>query len=189
MRHLEPCNWKWTSSRAQRSTVSSWANSCSFFIFLLPRWVCPGHPGARFAQPEAKLSKQSLALTNPKLNPKPLPNERRQALAVPKVAFKSMILRRAPDGAGDLPQLHPNKTLGPPRPIRIRQTGKSLLFKAVHPVSHGPRRISQYLSHLAATHTLGNQQQGVEPMVITRLIGSPDLVLERQDHILCFGYA
>jgi hypothetical protein len=41
---------------------------------------------------------------------------------------------------------------------------------------------------LVAAHALGDQQHGMEPMIVAGLFGSPDFVLQGQDGTLRIGY-
>jgi len=48
--------------------------------------------------------------------------------------------------------------------------------------------ITEQPGHLVPAHALGNQQHGMEPVIVAGLLGSPDLVLQGQDGTLRIGY-
>jgi hypothetical protein len=61
------------------------------------------------------------------------------------------------------------------------------LLKTVHPVFHAARAIAQKAGHFGTTQTLGDQQNAVQAMVLARLIGTANLVLEGQNHFFGIG--
>ena len=48
----------------------------------------------------------------------------------------------------------------------------------------GARGIPEHPADLGGGHSLGHQKESVEPMVVPGLIGTADLILEGEDHIL-----
>ena len=69
---------------------------------------------------------------------------------------------------------------GTASPVSLYEARKPFVFKASHPVLHGSRRVTQQLRNLASRHPLGHQQNPVQPMIVPRLLGPPDLILERK---------
>lgn len=93
---LEPCCWKWHSSKLQTSTSFLFANLRRFFKSFLIFWICMGNKWTRLTKPKTQLIKKSLALANPKRNIKCLHYKIRQQFTIPKVLFVTVFFGRLP---------------------------------------------------------------------------------------------
>ena len=91
---LDPCCWKWHSSRLHRSMSSLATRMRRFFKSLLRFLVCAGDDGTRLSQPKLQLVKQSLALAHPKHHFLRLGDMMGQKLPVPEVLRVSELPRR-----------------------------------------------------------------------------------------------
>ena len=138
----------------------------------------------RFPQAETQLAKQPLALAHTERHAVPLVDERGQGLAIPQPG--------QPDRLGRAPK-RPTHALQvgfgqPPRAAlagafgQRRQAG---VFEPAHPIFDGPRRIAQQLGDLRTGHALRDQQHAVQPVVVPRLAGSANLVLQPRDDLGC----
>src|ERR1044071_10478313 len=85
MRQRDPCCWKWTSSRAQRSTATLAINRRSFFVSLLPRWICLCQNRPGLTETELQLPNQPLALAHAQLDSIGPLDPRRERLAIPEI--------------------------------------------------------------------------------------------------------
>ena len=72
--------------------------------------------------------------------------------------------------------------------LAVHEARQTLCFEAAHPVGHGARCIAQQLTRLTTAHALRDQQDAVQPMIVARLGGTSNLVLDRQDDGLGIGY-
>ena len=178
MRQREPCCWKRTSSIAQRSMALSLASRRVFFKRLLLSRVGAGNQRTWLAQAEAKLSKQSLALSYAQINLPLLGDKSSQGFAVPKVRRKAEIFRRFSQRHGNLCQLFLGESLRSSRSVCLDQSGQALLFIAPHPICHSAMGVSQKSGYLPAAHALGHKEDTVQPMVISRFLRPTNLLLQ-----------
>src|SRR5512145_3517082 len=84
IRHRDPCCWKWTSSMAQRSTLSSRTSARSFFVRQLKVGIRVGQLGSRLAQAETEATEQALALPCSDGHAELLLQEGRQRFPIPE---------------------------------------------------------------------------------------------------------
>jgi hypothetical protein len=151
-------------------------------MLSLKLWIRMGEEGARLAQAKAQLPEKPLALTHPQADAISLLDPRRQGLPIPDLSLQASVFWTAAHSLSDLIEL---LAIEPPRsawPRRIDQARQALLVEAMDPILDGARRIAQQMAHFTATHTLGHQQQAVQPVVVSRFLRTTDLVLQRQDH-------
>ena len=147
----------------------------------LPLRVGLSNHGARLAQSEAKLPKQILTLAYSKVNPKALFDPGAECLAVPEIAAQAKILRSPAQSSIHCLQLFFTQAPGASRPFPFQQARQAILLESMNPILNGPGRIAEQLGDLQATHSLSDQQQSVQTMVIARLRRTTDLILEPQD--------
>lgn len=70
----------------------------------------------------------------------------------------------------------------PTRTHPVAQAGQSMSFKARHPALHRPSIFPKQVGDLLAAVAASDQQQPVQAMVVPRLIGSSDFLLDSQAH-------
>jgi len=81
-------------------------------------------------------------------------------------------------------QLSGIQTLRPPRSLSIGKTGQTVPVETLHPIFHRARAITHQLCHLWSAHSLGDQKNSVQPMIVARLLRPPYLILQSQKHFL-----
>lgn len=140
-----------------------------------------GDQRTRLAQPEAELPKQVLTLAHSQGNPEAALNPSAERLAVPGIAAQPGFLRAAAQRGIDLLELPLTQAAGPPRSLAFQQTGKPVLFKAVHPILHRSGRITEKPGDFQTTHSLSYEQQPMQTMVVAGLGVATDLILQAED--------
>jgi len=186
MRQRDPCNWKCTSSMAQRSIISSWARPCSFFIFFLRHRICIGNLGPGHPQAKSKLSEETLALADSQSNVPLLSDKRRESLSIPKIGAKSPIRWAASKSRADLFQLFGTESPWPTGSLPLSQTGKTFLFEAANPISNSSGGVPKELCNFAAAQALCHKKKSVQPVIVASLFRAADFILEGEHHILTF---
>src|SRR5882724_5240381 len=84
-------------------------------------------------------------------------------------------------------------TLKPPPILRIQrprssrslafpQSVQAALFEAAHPALHGRAVLAKQLRDFSAGPPRGHQQQSMQSVVVTRLLATSDLLLDRYSH-------
>ncbi len=144
--------------------------------------------GSRFAPPEAKLPEEALALANPKIEFISQPNKCGQRLAVPQGSSQPNLPRCFAENLADLLKLNRVQASGPSRPFTVDQAGKTMLFKAVHPIFNGARRIAQQSRHFRASHPLRHKEYCMQPMAVARLLGTAYFILQSEYDGRSIGY-
>jgi hypothetical protein len=156
----------------------------SFFVGRLQVWVRFRHSPPRLAKPEAELSEEALALTHAQRYPILLIEVRGQCPAIPEIPDQ-------PRRRGSISQ-HPLHLLQlccvqPSRSawtLSLGQAGQPVLLELMHPSLHGARRVAQQPPHLRAGHPLCYQEHPMQAVVIARLLGPANLILQSQhDHV------
>lgn len=137
--------------------------------------------GARLAQAKAELAEQSLALAHAELDPIPLLDERRQHLAVPEDTGEADGRRRTAQYPVDLGQGLVVQRRRAARPFSFEQSSQAVPRKAVDPILHAARRITEQSGYVRAGHPLGHQQHAVQAVVVARLVRAANLVLQPED--------
>ncbi len=186
MRQRDPCNWKCTSSMAQRSIISSRARLCSFFIFLLRHRICIGNLGPRHAQAKSKLSEEALALADSQSNVPLLSDKLREGLSIPKIGAKSPVHWATSKSTADLFQLFGAESLWPASSVPLSQAGKTFFLEAAHPISNSSRGVPKEPCNFAAAQALCHKKKSVQPMIVTSLFRAADFILEGEHHVLTF---
>ena len=143
--------------------------------------------GPGFAASEAELPEQALALTHSQRDPKAAACKRRQRLSIPQGAGKTdlpwLLAQRRVDHA----RLLCRQTAWAARTFAIHQPRKSAGLEPVDPVFDCSRSISQQSRHLWALHPLGYQEYGMQPMVVARLVGPANFVLQSEHDCRSIG--
>lgn len=116
-----------------------------------------GDQRPRFAQPEAHLPEQILALAHPQCNSEAAFDPRAERLAVPKIAAQTALLRTAAQRDIDLLELPFTQSTGPARPLAFQQAGQSILFESVHPILHCSGRVPEESGDFKSAHSLSHQ--------------------------------
>lgn len=116
---------------------------------------------SRFAHPEPQLPKQSLALSYPQIDAVPAFNPTRQRLAVPQIPHEARLTGHLTQDRVDFLDLLLIQTSRPPGPLALQQPSQPHLFKRMHPIFDGSRRVSQQPPRFRACHTLRHEQHAV----------------------------
>ena len=124
---------------------------------------------AGFAQAEAQLAKESLALTRLQIDTKLLHQIAGKGLAIPNPTpchsgGAGTLAQRSLDSG----QLCWTQAGRPPRAVCVGQSSQARRFKAVHPILHRAWRIAQHTSSLTTTDAMGDQQHAMQPVVVAR---------------------
>jgi hypothetical protein len=139
---------------------------------------------SRLAQAKTQLPEQPLTLPYAQGNPILLVHPSSQGLPVPDLPCQAEVFRTPPQSGSDLLELLVVEPSWPPRPLSIDQTSQALLFETMDPILDGPRRIAQQTTHFTAAYTLGHQQYPVQTVVVSRLLRTANLILQRKDQSL-----
>jgi hypothetical protein len=105
-----------------------------------------------------------------------------QQLPIPEVLGVAELAGRPPQISIHLRQLRQREPRRAARPLSFLQPGKASPLKSVHPTLHGRGILSQPLGDLVAVHALADEQQPMQAMVIARLVGTENLLLQRNQH-------
>lgn len=147
----------------------------------MPLGVGLGDDGARFAEPEAPVPEEPLALAHAEREVEAALDVGGQRLAVPDGAGEARVGGGLPEHPLEMGPLGRREPRGPAGTVVLAEALEAVVLEAVHPVLHGAGRIAEDGGDLGARDTMGDHQQTVEPMVIARLGGAPDFVLEAED--------
>src|SRR6185312_9098012 len=139
---------------------------------------------ARLAQTEVKVPKKTLTLPHSEDDFVFILNKCRQGLSIPYMPSQTEILWTLTQSRSNLIKLFSAEPSRSSWPRSINQTSKAFFFKAMNPVLNRAWCIAQELGHLTTAHTLSHQQQSVKAVVVSRLLRTADLILQREDHDL-----
>ena len=137
-----------------------------------------GDLGSGLAQPKSHVAEDSGALAPPSAPPVAQAQMRCEQRAVPQMTGMTEFLRLA---SYVTPQRRPLLGVqrgGPTRTRPFAQASQSVGFEAVHPSLHRPPIFAKQCGDLLAAVAAGDQQQPVQPMVVPRLIGPSDFLLD-----------
>jgi len=151
-------------------------------VHPLALWIRVGNLRPRLAEPETQCPKQPLTLSHPQLDAEFLVQVSGQDLSVPEIGRQTSLLRRTSQGASHLFQLLVGQPPRPTRPDPLLQARQSGTLEGTNPILDRTGGVSEHRRGLAATHSLGNQQNTVQAVVVACFLGPPDLVLESQNH-------
>jgi hypothetical protein len=163
------------------------ASRRSFFKSRDPRRVGLGNLGSGFAQPESHLPKDALALAHPKRHPIVSPQVLGKQFAIPQVRGMAEFPGGAPHIPPERRPLLGVKRGGTARSLPLAQPIQAMLLEPLDPALHRTRILSKRLGHLLAALTASNQQQAVQPVVVTRLVGADNFLLDGDTHYLGIG--
>ena len=75
----------------------------------------------------------------------------------------------------------------PARPLAIAQSLEPPVFEGLHPALHRPGVLAEQPRYLTATLAARHQQQAMKPVVISGLVRTLDLLLNRDPHHIRIG--
>ena len=185
MAQLEPCCWKWHSSSNHRSRSSLAARRRSFFKLPLCLGVGPGNKRARFAPAESQLPEQALALTDAEAEPVSPGQMMAEELSVPEVLGVTDLAWRAAQVPAKGPKssfVHGRRAT---RTGGLLETDETTPFETAHPVLDGPGTVPEEFRHFVTTFAGIYEQDPVEAMVISRVLGPEYLLLNSDLHDVC----
>ena len=156
---------------------------------LRERGVGVGDQRARLAQAETALPEEPLALAHAELDLEAARNPLAQRLAVPKCSMETTVARRLAQNAVHLDKLRFGQPAGTTFARAFQQPCKTAGLKALNPVRDAARRVSQQAGGMGTTHSLGDQQNAMQTVIVARLLGAPDLVLQANNHRIGIGNA
>ena len=184
---LEPCCWKWHSSKLHRSMSSLLARLSRFFKSPLLFEIRTGNDRAWFSQPKLQLMKQPLTLTRSQNHSLRFGDMVRQKFPVPKVLSIPKLTWGSPKISIHDLQSFGSQPLRPPRSFVVLQTTEPTAFKASNPSVNGCRMMTEYLAYFITRHALRNEQHPVQTVIIPRLFRTKDLVPQGDLHDFSIG--
>ena len=137
-----------------------------------------GEEGSGRSQPEPELTEEALALPHPQIDFELSFEVGGEGLAVPEGAAEPDVLGALSQRGLNGPHLRFGETSRTAGAIALGESRESLLLESTEPVLDGPGGIPQHPADLGGGHTLGDEEETVEPMVVARFVRSSDLVLE-----------
>lgn len=147
-----------------------------------------GNLWAWLAQPKAQLPKQPLTLPGFQFHSVVLAQISRERGAVPHWGRQSLLRRTGTQGRFDLSPRVIVRPAGTPGALPCGQTGQPAGLETLNPVYDAARRIAQQISHLRTGHSLSDEQNAMEAMIVSRSIVAPDFVLESPDRVFGVRY-
>lgn len=102
----------------------------------------------------------------------------REQLAVPQLTGMTEFLRLASQVTPQRRPLCGVQRGGPASTRPVAQAGRSMGFEPCHPALHRSSIFPKQVGNLMAAMAAGDQQQPVQPMVVPRLIGPSDFLLD-----------
>jgi hypothetical protein len=134
---------------------------------------------------KAKLTDQSLTLTNPEVHIVALFQVMAEKLSIPHILG---IAKRPGRTAKILGDRFPSAHIQGRRSAwtsTFLKSGKSTLFKTLHPILDRPTSPPKQLGHLTAGKSGTDQQHSVQSVIIPGLPGPEDLLLQGDSHNVC----
>ena len=157
-------------------------------MLLLDRGTRPRNQGSRLAEAKVELTEQTLALTHPEWDAVLSFDQRRQGLAVPEIDIHARVGWLLSQNALHFLNLLFRQARRATGALSFVQARQSPLLKAMNPIFDGPRRVTKEATNLWTGHSLRDQQDAMQPMVITRFFRSLNLLLQSSDHRGSLGY-
>ena len=155
-----------------------------FFVGRLKSWVAVGEHRTRLSQPEPELSEEALALAHPQIDLELAFEVGGESLAIPEGPRESNIFGSLSYDGRDGAHLGLREAARAARALALGESGESLLLEPSDPVLDGTRGIPEHSTDVGGGHALRHQKESVEAMVVPRLVGASDLILEGEDHVL-----
>lgn len=140
--------------------------------------------GARLAHPEAQLTGQALALPDPQVDGEALLEESGESFAIPEAAGETHILGTLSKDRLDRLQLDLRQPTGTTGMNAFGEARQPLLIELADPILNALGRVAQEPAHLRCGHSLSHEEESVEAMVVSGLVGPADLILQGEDHVL-----
>jgi len=185
---LEPCCWKWHSSKLHNSIVESLASFRRFFKILLLIWIRFRNQRARFSKPKTQVPENTLALPDSQIHSKALSEMMREEFSIPKVLlitqFTGMLAKIL---AHRLPLFHGE----PPRSARsfeVSQSSKPVLFKVVNPALNCRRMLSKQFCNLITAQASADKQNSMKSVIITGFLRTRNFLLNCDAHNISVRY-
>ena len=149
---------------------------------LLQFGIGMGNQWTGFAQSEASLPEQALALADLQTNLEALLKPSAQGLPIPQRARQTEVARGPAQGPVDLQELRFAQTSRASRTLALGQSRETLGFKTPHPILDGARSVTQQVPHFRTGRSLGHQQDTMETVIIARFFRTANLVLQSENH-------
>ena len=135
-----------------------------------------------FAQTEAEVMEQTLTLTVPQSHTVSLRQVVGQELPVPAISAITPGAGRASQVTFHRRQLLLGEPVGPTRSFSFLQPREALALETAHPTLNGTGVLAQPVRHVVAAKAMADEQDSVQAMVVTRVLGASDFLLNRQAH-------
>ena len=185
IRHRLPCCWKWHSSTNHKSTDLSFAYLWSFFKRHPFYRVRMSYQGSGFPLPKAQFVKKPLALANLQFNSKPLFKEMPNKFPVPQILCKTQITRGFPERLSKLGKLLGIQRGRTSASLTFLKSGKPASSEAINPIMNSPASLTEVAADLLNRNAPAQEQQTVKPVIVPRILGTGNLLLERYRHSFC----
>lgn len=187
IRQRVPCCWKWHSSRLHSSTSSFLARRRSFFKGRDFGRAGQGDLRSGLAEAEPQVAKDPLALPDTQFHPVPLSQVLGEQFTVPQGGFIPKVRRTAPEilaQPGPLACIQRSRSA---RALTFPQTIQSMRLKGPDPALHRTPVLTEQFGHLSTALAAGDQQQTMQPMVISGFLGADNFLLDGNAHDVGVG--
>ena len=185
---LVPWCWKWHSSKLHKSVSFLFAKLRRFFKSLLFGWISMSNQWPRLSQAKSKLMKEPLALPYTQRHLMQFFNMMRQKFPVPHILRIAKIPWRFTQRIINRLQMLRRQTIRPSCFLAIFQTGKAALLKTPNPSLNRCRILTEHFCDFVGRKTPTNKQHAMQPMVITGILRSKNLVLKSYFHNIRIRY-
>jgi hypothetical protein len=128
--------------------------------------------------------KQALALPDPKINIVGLLEMMTEELPIPEVLIISEFQGAATQIPANGLQLPFSQDGRPPTAGRLLQPCKTTVVEPPNPVLDGARTLVKELCHFITVQPAADEQQPMESMIVTGVLGSRDFLLDGDPHDL-----
>ena len=130
---------------------------------------------------------QTLTLSGPQVHPVSLGQVMGQELSIPEVLLIAPGAGRASQVTAHCLLLGLGKPNGPTGALSLLQAGKTRSLETVNPALDGARVLPQPFGHPVAAKALTDEQDSMQAMVVTRIFGAGNFLLDRQSHDFNIG--
>ena len=161
------------------------ARRSSFFRSVLSFSICLGHDRPWLASSESQLMEKPSTLTFTQPYIILFRQMMTEKLTIPEILRISKLPRRAAQISSNPVT---NVSIDKRRTAGSRcllKTCKATFFKSPDPVLNSPWPVAKKFSHLRATDPRANKQNAVEPVIVSRLLRSQNLLLQSNSHDFC----
>jgi hypothetical protein len=111
----------------------------------------------------------------------------REQFAIPQILAVTQVPGMQPQVVLDLLPSLVVESPWPTSPLSFAQSSKAAPFEAMHPTLNRSRMFAEPVGDVITAMALTDEQYTVESMVVTRLIGTADLLLQGYSHRLRIG--